>query len=97
MSALSRIVKAGFQVFMHGENLAVTPANNLTQSQREFLKSHKAQIITELSILEKIKTWLVSIGEDDPNIIDDTIDRCKDEPETLSYFLQRANGTARPH
>ena len=48
MSALSKIEAAGFRVFLKGENLGIAPADNLTPSQREFLKSHKAEIITEL-------------------------------------------------
>jgi len=97
MSALSKIEKAGFRVFMNGENLGISPAKDLTQTQCEFLRSHKAEIITELSTYQKIINWLASIGETDTEIINETIDRCKADPETLSYFLQRANGTARPH
>jgi hypothetical protein len=46
MSALTKIEKAGFKVFMNGDNLGITPAKDLTLPQREFLKSHKAEIIT---------------------------------------------------
>jgi hypothetical protein len=97
MSALSKIEKAGFTVFMDGDNLGITPAKALTLPQREFLKSHKAEIITELSAYQKIINWLASIGEDDQSIIDEIINRCKTEPETLSYFLQRADGIIKPH
>lgn len=90
MSALTKIEKAGFKVFLTGDSLGITPANNLTLPQRAFLKLHKAEIITELSTYQRIKDWLASIGEEDQSIIDETIDRCKTEPETLSYFLQRA-------
>jgi hypothetical protein len=48
MTALSKIEAAGFRVFLKGENLGIAPADNLTPSQREFLKSHKAEIINEL-------------------------------------------------
>ncbi|WP_432741734.1 hypothetical protein ABXJ76_15560 [Methylobacter sp. G7] len=97
MSALSRIEKAGFSIVLAGDSLEITPASLLTQPQREFLKSHKAEIITELSTYQKIINWLASIGEDDQEMIDEIIDRCKADPETLSYFLQRSNGTAKPH
>jgi hypothetical protein len=97
MSALSRIELAGFSVALAGDSLEITPASLLTQPQREFLKSHKAEILTELSSYQKIINWLASIGEDDPEIIDETIQSCKTDPDTLSYFLQRANGTARPN
>ncbi len=45
---------------------------------------------------QKIISWLASIGEDDQEMIDETIDRCKADPEALSYFLQRADGIASP-
>jgi hypothetical protein len=97
MSALSRIELAGFSVALAGDSLEITPASLLTQPQREFLKSHKAEIITELSTYQKIMNWLASIGEDDQLIISNTIDRCKADKETFSYYLQRAEGIARPH
>ncbi|PPK76924.1 hypothetical protein B0F87_10228 [Methylobacter tundripaludum] len=97
MSALTKIENAGFKVFMNGENLGITPAKDLTLPQREFLKSHKAEIITELSTYQKIINWLASIHETDPAIIDETIQSGKTDPETLSYFLQRADGIAKPH
>jgi hypothetical protein len=97
MSALSRIENAGFKVELAGDSLEITPASLLTQPQREFLKSYKAEIITELSTYQKIINWLVSIGEDDQLIVNETIDRCKADKDTLSYFLQRAEGIARPH
>lgn len=48
MSALSKIVSAGFSVFLKGENFGIAPSENLTETQREFLKSHKVEIIEEL-------------------------------------------------
>lgn len=98
MSALTKIEKAGFKVFLSGENdLGISPAKNLTLPQREFLKSHKAEIITELSTYQKIINWLASIDETDQEIIEETIQSCKSDADTLSYFLQRANGIAKPH
>jgi hypothetical protein len=97
MSALAKIEKAGFRVFLDGDNLGISPAKDLTQPQREFLKSHKAEIITELSIYRKIINWLNLIGENDPQIIKETVDRCKADPDTLRYFVQRADGIAKPH
>jgi hypothetical protein len=91
MSALSKIEKAGFKVFLTGDSLGITPANNLTLPQREFLKLHRAEIITELSAYQKIIIWLTLIGETEQAIIDETIERCKADRDTLSYFLQRAD------
>ena len=101
MSALSRIEQAGFKVYLDGDNLAISPAKDLTLSQRDFLKSHKAEIITELSTYQKILGWLESIDDTacpmTQELKDETIYRCKSDPDTLSYFLQRADGIARPH
>jgi hypothetical protein len=51
MSALLIIESAGFNVVLTGGNLAISPASNLTQPQKDFLKSHKAEIISELEII----------------------------------------------
>lgn len=49
MSALLKIRQSGFDLSVIGDNqLAVTPAQNLTDNQRDFLKQHKAEIISEL-------------------------------------------------
>ncbi len=64
MSALSRIESAGFKVSLTGDNLEITPASQLTLPQRKFLKSHKAEIISELKAVtlpdadqHKILAW----------------------------------------
>lgn len=48
MDALSTIIKAGFDVTLDGDNFEISPASALTLEQREFLKLHKSEIITEL-------------------------------------------------
>ena len=69
MGALAKIERAGFRVYLDGDSLGITPANNLTLPQREFLKLHKAEIITELSTYQKIINWLASIGEEDQSLM----------------------------
>ena len=49
MSALLKIRNAGFDVVLDGDSFKVTPASLLTTKLREFLKSHKAEIMAELS------------------------------------------------
>ena len=49
MKALAKIKQAGFDIALDGRGFKITPASALTQSQREFLKQHKAEIIKELS------------------------------------------------
>jgi len=48
MTALSEIKRAGFVINLNGGDFVITPSKSLTDRQREFLKSHKAEIITEL-------------------------------------------------
>jgi hypothetical protein len=48
MSALLKIRKAGFDVSLFGDSFQITQSSKLTIQQRAFLKSHKAEIITEL-------------------------------------------------
>ncbi|MEI6069775.1 MAG: hypothetical protein WCP96_20755 [Methylococcaceae bacterium] len=48
MSALTKIKSAGFDVSLHGDSFKITPSSSLSMQQREFLKSHKAEILTEL-------------------------------------------------
>ena len=48
MAALSKIKQAGFDVALVDGFIEITPASELTESQLAFLKSHKAEIISEL-------------------------------------------------
>ncbi|CAA9889643.1 conserved hypothetical protein [Candidatus Methylobacter favarea] len=48
MSALLKIREEGFDVILFGDAFKVSPANELTTKQREFLKRHKAEIINAL-------------------------------------------------
>ncbi len=48
MSALKKIKDAGFSVDLQGSSFVVTPSSSLNNQQREFLKTHKAEIIQEL-------------------------------------------------
>jgi hypothetical protein len=48
MIALNKIRQAGFSLSVVDGKLLVTPAKNLTDQQREFIKQHKAEIIDDL-------------------------------------------------
>ena len=48
MKALKAIRDKGFIVTLAGEHFEIIPASELTQTQREFLKSHRAEILAEL-------------------------------------------------
>jgi hypothetical protein len=48
LTALQRIKRAGFEISLSGDSFTVCPASSLTTEQRDFLKTHKAEIIREL-------------------------------------------------
>jgi hypothetical protein len=64
MGALYKIKQAGFDVALVDGFIEISPASELTQSQLDFLKSHKAEIINEL----KDETSLV-MAETDTQIV----------------------------
>jgi len=64
MGALYKIKQAGFDVALVDGFIEISPASELTQSQLDFLKSHKAEIISEL----QDETLLV-IAETDNKIV----------------------------
>ena len=48
MSALIRIREAGFKVILSGDAFDLSPCSLLSLQQREFIKSHKSEILGEL-------------------------------------------------
>ena len=48
MAMLSRIIEQGFTVTLIGDGFDISPAKKLTDNQRAFLKSHKAEIVAHL-------------------------------------------------
>jgi len=55
--------------------------------------SEKSKLSVQLfsaSNEKAIRAWLTFIGEHDLEMIDDVLDRCRTDPEALSYFLLRA-------
>lgn len=39
---------------------------------------------------KKIRAWMGFVGETDKALIDDYIQACHDDPDTLKYFMERA-------
>lgn len=61
------------------------------------LRDHKAAILKVLLAtsawsgdLTAIRSWLAFIGENDPAIISEVLQRCEHDSEAHQYFLQRA-------
>jgi hypothetical protein len=96
MSALTKIKDAGFSIELEGGNLSITPASKLTTQQRDYIKLHKPEIIKCLKAandpenLKSIERWLSWISEDDQEIIDEVLTKCRADSESLEYFLMRA-------
>jgi hypothetical protein len=100
MSALLKIRQAGFNVSLtETGGLAIVLASQLTQSQREFLKARKAEMVEELKMeqaelsatdKQRILGWFAHIGETDPIDIAQTLALCRADPEALAYYLKRA-------
>jgi hypothetical protein len=68
MSALSKIKQAGFDVFLYGDGFKISPSSKLSQNQRAFLKSHKAEIISELQA-EALRIEALQIPERTPETL----------------------------
>ena len=54
------------------------------------LKSRKSDLIAYLTTERAVTEWLDRIGEDDPAVISEVLNRCRQDPEALHYFLMRA-------
>lgn len=50
MGFLTNIRDAGFTVKSHPSGLEISPASKLTEKQRNFIKTHREEIIAELRI-----------------------------------------------
>ena len=65
MSALFKVRMAGFKVILYGDAFDLSPSSLLTQQQREFLKSHKVEIVGELKHEQKINDSIIHDAFDD--------------------------------
>lgn len=62
------------------------------------IREHKPSILKALLVtsawsgdLAAIRSWLAYIGENDPAIISEVLQRCKNDAEARQYFEQRAD------
>ncbi len=60
--AWRRMVSAGFSLSVEGDRLVVIPASNLSDSQRAYLRTHKAALVGLLSDAETLAAALVLYG-----------------------------------
>ena len=88
-----------FDVRADGEYIDLSPAEKVTDELIQRLRKHKPEILRELRAesqrkLEKIRAWLISIGEPE-NDFHIVFDKCRRDPGAMEYFLQQANDHAR--
>ena len=111
MNSLLKIRQSGFDVSVIGDNqLAISPAQNLTDNQRDFLRQHKAEIICELKAEQLATTatinlnpehrklltdYLAAIGETDGEVIHDFLSECSQSPDKLRWALDWARSLAK--
>jgi hypothetical protein len=92
-ASIDRFKQQGYSLEVVGNSLRVSPLSALNRPQLDYLKQHKAKIIKALNDERKeqrVLAWLSSIGEKDQAVIDDTLNRCRDDQETMQYFLTRS-------
>ena len=106
MGALTKIRQAGFSVALVGESFEIIPASALTQNQREFLKSHRTEIIVELRTetsdlsaadRSKLLDYMAAIEETNPEMIDDLLTECGKDADKLEWALQWADKVLAAH
>lgn len=81
------------------ENLELSPAEKITSDLIERLRTHKPAIIEVLKReqreqsqkIETIRTWLFKIGEPEGDH-DIVLNKCRNDPDAMEYFLRHARG-----
>jgi len=80
-----------------GVNLALMPDGNLRISGNkatvrqwlETLRTQKEAIVNTLAA-DSIRAWLAHIGETDPAMVNEVMERCRTDTDACAYFLKRA-------
>lgn len=100
MAALAKIREAGFDVALVDDKLSINPASALTPNQREFLKSHKSEIIRELRAetsglsacdRQKLLAYLAAIDEQYPEMIQELLEECGKDADKLAWAISWAD------
>ncbi len=94
---LHEITVAGCQARVEGGMLRLNGPRPLSSELMEQLRAHKPEILALLSAEEaRIREWLAGISETDPDMVKDTLDRCRTDSDTRRYFLERADEVPPP-
>lgn len=91
------------QAAAHGVRLSLSPEGLIKAAGEEsavkrwlpIIRDNKLAIIAELQGLTCVLAWLEHIGETDPEIVADVLNRCRLDPEARAYFLKRAKEVGR--
>lgn len=90
------LAKLNVRLSLDGGQLSVdAPAGTMTPDLVERIKIHKPALIEALTrrSLRRIRSWLEHIKEPDQHVIEGILSRCKADPETMRYYLERARET----
>lgn len=73
----------------------VAPVGALTPALVERIKPLKGELIGAIirRDLRRVSSWLDHVGENDPAIRMETLDKCRTDPEAMRYYLTRARET----
>lgn len=97
---LQQVAAAGLRIQPTPDGkLWVTPKDRLTPNLAAAIKAHRAELLAILggqsyaltaAQERQLRAWLASTGEDDPQVIEDTIARCRRFPLACAHLLRQA-------
>jgi len=94
---LDQLHHNGVRLRVAGDRLVAESNSPLTDDTRALIRANKPRLLRELSgdSLTRnqegaINRWLDHIGESDPSLRAECLDRCRRDPEARTYFLERA-------
>jgi hypothetical protein len=95
MDALLKIQKAGFDVTLVDGFIEISPASRLTEQQLTFLKSHKAEIISELQKQQPIDDGKGNPGNPENNTHGELIENIREQIEERAAIMEYDGGLSR--
>lgn len=87
------------QAHADGVMLALSPTGSIKAIGRKqsvtrwlpVIREHKAELLDALRERE-VMDWLTRIGEPDPQVFRETLDKCRASTDAMAYFLGLARG-----
>jgi hypothetical protein len=75
----------------HQGGLSIKGNSGAVRRWSAVLKTRKPELVAYLIGEVEVMGWLSSIGETDPAVVSEVLNRCRQDPDALQYFLRRAN------